>query len=80
MSSLKIDVDEDKLDALFVEHLKKYINIIESDFKTAWHPGDKMMYIQVYSACLTLIQWMSTHTDFNKFMEQTYGSKSDQGE
>lgn len=80
MSSLKVEIDEDKLDELFVEYLKNQIRNLEHDFKTAWHPEDRMMFIQVHAACLTLLQWMTVHIDFEKFMEEQYGSNSDQRE
>ena len=77
MSSVRIEIDEEKLGELFVKYLKVQVRNLEQDFKTARHPEDKMMYIQVHAACLTLLQWMSVYTDFEKFMETQHGSKPD---
>ena len=77
MTKLTVDIDEDIVDTLFVEYLKKQVSNLEHDFESAWHPEDRMMFIQVHAACLTLLQWMSLHGDFTKFMEKQYGSKVD---
>lgn len=77
MTKLSVEFDAEMLDTLFVDYLKKQASNLEHDFKCARHPEDKMMYIQVHAACLTLIQWMSVSTAFEKFMEEQYGSKSD---
>ena len=80
MSKLTIEIDEDMLNDLFIKFLKNHMVILQQDFKSAWHPEDKKLFIQVHAACLTLLEWMSKHTDFEKFMEEQYGSKADQGE
>ena len=77
MPNLMINIDENKVDEIFVEYLKKQVSNLEQDFKTAWHPEDRMMFIQVHAACLTLMRWISVHSDFEKFMEKQYGSKPD---
>lgn len=77
MTKLTVDIDADMLDTLFVDYLKKQVSNLEHDFKSAWHPEDRMMFIQVHAACLTLMQWMSVSSDFEKFMEKQYGSKAD---
>lgn len=77
MTKLTVDIDADMLDTLFVDYLKKQVSNLEHDFKSAWHPEDRMMFIQVHAACLTLMQWMSVSNDFAKFMEKQYGSKPD---
>jgi hypothetical protein len=80
MSKLVLEIDEEKFDELLVIRLKEHASILRKDAVRLSHVEDIMNAIQTHSAILRVIQYWTVPSDFNKFMEKQYGSKSAQGE
>ena len=80
MSSLRVEIDEDQLDKIFVRRMQEHAAILKNEVDRLRHPEDIMNTIQTHAALLQVIQYWMVHKDFEKYLENNYGSKSNQGE
>ncbi len=80
MSSLRIEVDEDQLDSIFVKRMKEHAAILKQEVDRMKHSEDIMQAVQTHAALLQVIQYWTVHTEFDEYLENTYGSKSTEGE
>ena len=80
MSKLVLEIDEEKFDELLVIRLKEHASILRKEAVSLSHVEDIMNAIQTHSAILRVIQYWTVHTEFDKYLENTYGSKSTEGE
>lgn len=80
MSSLRVEIDEDQLDKIFVQRLQEHAAILKKEVDRMRHPEDIMNAVQTHAALLQVIQYWMVHKDFEKYLENNYGSKSNQGE
>ena len=80
MSSLKIEIDEDQFDKLLVKRMQEHAAILKQEVDRLRHPEDIMQAVQTHAALLQVIQYWMAHTDFDEYLENNYGSKSNQGE
>lgn len=80
MSSLRIEVDEDQLDSIFVKRMQEHAAILKQDVDKMRHPEDIMQAVQTHAALLQVIQYWMVHTEFDEYLENTYGSKPAEGE
>lgn len=80
MSSLRVEIDEDQFDKLFVRRMQEHAAILKNEVDRMTHPEDIMNAVQTHAALLQVIQYWMVHKDFERYLENNYGSKSNQGE
>lgn len=80
MSSLRVEIDEDQLDKIFVQRLQEHAAVLKQEVDRMRHPEDIMQAVQTHAALLQVIQYWMVHTDFDEYLENNYGSKSDKRE
>lgn len=80
MFDLKLKIDDDAFNDLFVSCLKDSVATVIEEMKYMKHPEDRAYNARLLPALLTVIQYFSIPDEFDKYVYEVFDDGNDNGQ